>query len=377
MENKKRFVLIVFGVLLVFNFYSVSAYVGLTPAKIEINFEPSYSFSVDFRILSDHPEQKFETYASGNFEEYVNFSRTNFTGGEGFTVYVDLPEKAKKPGDNYLYIRVGEVVEESSGIGTRLEIGALIIIKVPYPGKYAEIESFSIIEANEGEPVEFNLNVESLGEEDIYVTADIMVYSQGELIDNFALGGKTIKTQTLASFEKIVEEGYQAGIYNSNVIVNYEAGITNSSKQFRIGHLFVEIVNYSSEFVKGKINEFEIDIESKWNDHVQSVYAEVNVTDEGEEVDFFKTPSIELKRWEKKKLKGFFNAEDLDLGDYKAKITLFYGGETTEKEVDIKVVMSDSNKDLYIKIGIGIAVLIAVVVFFLRKKIKFIGKRNG
>lgn len=371
MENKKRLILIVFSMFLIFNFYSVYAYLGLTPAKIETDFEPGLNFSVNFRVLTDPLEQKFKVYADGDFSEYVKFDKTNLTGPESFTIYVNLPNEAEKPGQNYLYIKIAELLEEGSGIRTRLEIGALIVIKVPYPGKYAEIKSFGMNDANAGEAVNFIVEVESLGYEDIYADADIYVYSNGELIDNFPFSKKTIKSQTSETFKKTVEEGYKSGVYNSSVIVNY-GEIIKKERQFRIGSLFVDIINYSSEFVKGKINEFKVEIESKWNNNIYDVHAEVNITNNGEEVDYFKTPSIELGRWEKNKLKGFLNAEDLDVGRYKAKIMLFYENEINEKIVDINIVRSEINKQIFIRVSIGIVIFIGIVYFVLRKKIKWI-----
>lgn len=376
MEKKRTVIFLIILILaVIFNYHSVNAALGLTPGVIETDFQPSAKFMVNFNVLSAEAEQKLEVYAAGDLSKYVRFDKTNLTGQEGFTAYIDLPEKAEKPGKNILYIRVREVLGPESGIGTRLEIGAAIVIKVPYPGQYAEISSFSVNDANSKEPISFNIDVANRGNEEIFATANLKVYSNRKKIDDFNLGGKFINHTTSYTFTKIAEKGYEAGIYNATATVDY-GKIIISQKEFRVGSLFVNITNWSSEFIKGKINEFKIDIESRWNNDISNVYAEVNVINiTGDRVDSFKTPSITLSRWQKTKLNGFFNAVDLPEGKYKADITIFYEDKTTNRIVDVKVIIPGEKKKIpvvaIILIASGIVIVLLIgIIFYLVKKIK-------
>jgi len=373
MGMKKKSLIFIFAIFAVFNSCNINASLGLIPASIETDFEPNLKFFANFRVSGASSEQKLEVYATGDLVEYVTFDKTELTGQEGFTAYVDLPERVEKPGRNNLIIRVAEVKEEAGGIGARLEVGGLIVVKVPYPGKYAEIKLFNVDNANSKEPVKFNLDVESLGQEDVYVTSNVKVYSYGNLVDDFFLGEGTIKPRESKSFSKKIEKGYESGFYNATVIVDY-GKVLIAEKQFKIGELFVDIINWSSEFKKGKINEFNIEIESKWNSDIHNIYAEVNVTKGEVEVDYFKTPSVNLAKWGRVDLTGFFNAEKLDAGKYDAKIKLFYNWEITEKEVKIKVVLPEGDKKMMIYIILGVVLfLITVVIIYLifkRKKWK-------
>ncbi|MFH1710820.1 MAG: hypothetical protein ABH840_00745 [Nanoarchaeota archaeon] len=374
MKIKKGLSILVIGVFIFFilGCNNVHASLGLSPAIVETDFEPDLSFLVNFRVIGADSSQKLEVYAEGDFSKYVQFDKTNLTGVEGFTAYINLPLTAEKPGKNKLYIRVREVVEKSSGIGTRLEIGALILIKVPYPGKYAEIKSFSISDANEGEPVNFNLEVESLGAEEVYVAPNIKVYANDEMIEDINFDGRTINPRTSETFIRNSGENYRAGIYNATATVDYRE-IIKQNTSFRIGSLFVNITNWSSTFLAGKISEFKIDIESKWNDDIRNVYAEVNVSKDSTQVDSFKTPSIELKRWEKASLKGFFSSENLEKGVYDADITLFYEGKKTEKSVEISVVNPPVNTRLIILISgvcVVLVLLVVVIIYLLFRRNK-------
>lgn len=379
METKKRLLIIALGIciFLILGGHRADASLGLSPALVETDYEPGKNFLINYNVLGADSSQKLELYAEGEFAENVRFDKTNLTGPESFTVYVNLPETAKNPGRNRLFIRVREVNEGTGGIGTRLEIGTLIIIKVPYPGKYAEIKSFGVNDANENEPVNFNLDVESLGYEDVYINPNIKVYSNGEVIEDINFDGETIKSGTSETFSKTSDYDYKAGIYNATATVDF-GKIIKKEVMFRIGSLFVNITNWSSSFQRGKINEFHIEIESRWNSDIKNVYAEVNVTKDSEKVDFFKTPSIELKKWEKDTLKGFFSSENLKAGDYNADISLFYEDKKTEKIVNIKVFNPPVNMKFIIIVALVCAVillLVGIIIYLLLRKNKS-KKRN-
>lgn len=368
---KKEVLLFVFTIFVILNCYNARAALGMMPALIETDFEPGLKFSVNFQVSGADANQELKVYAIGDLAEYVTFDKTELKGQESFTAYVDLPGNVDKPGKNRLYIRVAEVADAEAGIGTRIEIGALILIKVPYPGQYAEIKSFNVYDVNSEEPVNFNAGVESLGHEEIVVSARVKVENEERLINDIFLGTKTIKNQTSESFEKIVKEGYKSGLYNATLIVDY-GKVINQTIPFKVGKLFVDIINYSSKFKQGKINEFNIEIESKWNSNLQNVYAEVNVTKDGKQVDYFKTPSVYLEKWTKANLKGFFNAENLETGNYNAKITLFYENEKTEKTANIKVIVPEQRiliiKIIIISVVIILIIIVIITYFYFRKK---------
>lgn len=366
MKTKKRFVLIaLFAVFFIFNCFSVYA-LGIGPAKTELDFQPNYEFSVDYMVVGIPPEQKLEVYAKGDLVEYVEFDKTNLTGEENFKASVKLPPDIEKPGPNKLYIGVREIKEGRGGIGARVAVEALIVVYVPYPGKYAEI-SFSVNNVNVGEPINFVVEVNNLGKEDITVKTDIEVYSAKNLIETLNLGSKFIKTQTKEIFTKqLNSSGYKAGKYKAIAIVDY-GKIIKEEKEFKIGTLFVNITNWTSEVRKGKINKFDIWIESFWNSGIDNIYANVNITSNGESFDFFKTPSVSLKPWQKMMLQGYFNTEELDVGNYKANIILFYDGKTTKKTVDIKVISSIKIIILYI-IVVLVIVVAAIALYFFWKK---------
>lgn len=378
MKIKKRFFILEILIIGLFIFSSFSVYaLGMGPAKTEVSFVPNYEFSIDYIVIDIPSNQELEVYAKGDLEEYAKFDKTNLTGEGGFKATIKLPNTIAKPGENKLFIGVKESKSSGGGIATKIAVEALIVVIVPYPGKYAEI-SFSANNANVGEPINFVVGVNNLGKEDITAKTDIEIYSGEEIIETLDLGVKDIKTQTSESFEKDVSTAdYKPGPYKAIATVDY-GKIAKAEREFKIGTLFFNITNWTSEVERGKINPFYIEIESLWNSQIENIYAEVNVTNLEESVDFFKTPSVSLGPWQKTVLKSYLNAEKLNTGDYKAHIELFYADKTTSKMVDIKVVESGllglikSN----IVLIILIVALVVLIIYFFWRRYGNKGKKN-
>jgi hypothetical protein len=172
------------------------------------------------------------------------------------------------------------------------------------------------------------------------------------------------------------------GKYNVIVNIDYGKNITINDS-FRVGTLYVNITDYSYLFKPFKINKFWIEIENLWNSELDRVYAKVIVTQNGTVVDTFKTPSIKLDPWQKTNLTGFFDAEKLGEGKYKANMVIHYGEKTNYKLVMITLI-KDSGINYYLIIsiiaGIIFLIFIIILIIYLIRKIKQLKlkiKRNG
>ena len=89
--------------------------------------------------------------------------------------------------------------------------------------------------------------------------------------------------------------------------------------------MFVNVTDFTREIPKNGLQRFLIYIESMWNDNLNEVYADVNLS-QGEQNIAFRTPSVDLNAWEMKTLEGFVDSEEMD-GVYDVKIILNYAGE--------------------------------------------------
>lgn len=344
---------------------------SIAPGKVEYNFEPNMQLTLGFSVES--PEIKIKIFSSGDLAEYVSFDKTELNGSGGFTATIKLPAEVEKPGTNNLYIMAQQIPGEGGGIATAVAVGALIKINVPYPGKYAEM-SFSVEDVNVGEDLKFNSEISSLGKEDIFaiIMTNISVYN-GNAIETFELGHDFIKPTEKKNFQKIVNSSkYGAGHYTAIAILNYGTNRTvKIEKPFKIGSLFVEILNYTKEVYSGKLSKFDIEIGSNWNNKIENIYAYVSVYDKKNETNVlteFKTTSESIDRWQIKNLTAYLDATNIKPGIYKTNITLFYEKNSNTKIVEI-VVKRKIPLNLII-IGVVVLIALAIVIIFAIVKIK-------
>jgi hypothetical protein len=376
---KKRALLFLFVGLFFLNICYIDGQLGITPAITKVYFQPNMSFFVNYNVLYSDSDTNLIAYADGDLAEYVKIDKNVFKGQEGFTVYVDLPFFINKSGQNKLYIKVKEYNKNSSGIGVAIEVGSLILVKVPYPGKYGEINLFNVNNINEGESINFYLELNNLGEEELNPEVKVEVYSDGKLFGTYFLGTKKIAPNSMEAFSTTIKETkYKQGSYDALAYVyidNKNKTILMANKTFYVGNLMINVINWTGKVSRGKISPYIIQVESKWNNNLKNVFAEVNVSRNEKQADFFKTPSIELKKWEISNLQGFFNAENLKEGLYKADIILYYENMTTKKNVDLMIYNPNEMIKNSIIFGVILFLIIALIIFyFIKRNRKYVKK---
>jgi len=150
-------------------------------------------------------------------------------------------------------------------------------------------------------------------------------------------------------------------------------------KNFRIGSLFVDITNYTSRFMKNSLQRFEIGIESKWNDPIEDVYANVKIFNATRNLFSFKTPSEKLEGWESKTVTGFLDTRGLAPGVYDGEIALLYtsGKKSGQSTKAIKIEVREDWWNAYLLyIIIGCFALVIMAVALLIFWISFRNRKN-
>jgi|TARA_B100002003_G_C14066261_1_gene513122 hypothetical protein len=357
----RNFILFLF--LFLFNINFIFG-LGISPSKHVVDYVPGLELEYDFTVYAS-ADQKVELYALGDFNDSVVFDKESFIGTNSFHASVKLPLTTKRPGKHVLLIGSREVSVDDSGnsVGASAAVQVPIVIRVPYPGKYAEI-NFVTNNVNQGDDLEFIIDVNSRGSSPINAQASIEILRvDGESVERLDLGSKEILNQDSYSFKKIFEtDNYEPGDYNAVAIVSYVEGIAKAESLFRLGRLFVNITNYTSEVVRDGIKPFQIDIESLWNDPIENVHAEVYFSKEGKKIADFLTPSFSLTGWEVKSFTGYFDTDLFDYDIYDTKIILNYENQTIVNG-KLLVVKEENNFKFYLII-LGI-VLFCLGVFFM------------
>lgn len=388
MRGKSIFFLFVVGFFLFFLVNSVSA-LGISPAFREYNFEPGLHQRIDYTIFASEG-MEIGIDVTGDLAEYFKLDKTDITGSGVFSVEFELPEIVEKPGMHRMRVYVAQKIdpEVASGfIGTRIVTISTIDIYVPYPGRYLETQ-LSANDVNAGEPVTFFLNISSQGKEDVTIQPLIEIYSDsGKSIDNLYFTQREIKSQESINLKKTFNTtGLNPGKYKAMSTVDY-GNLAESEADFRIGNLSIEMTGYTNKFYIGKLQKFEIGVESGWNNLIDGVYAEVEVFNETGKITDFKTSTTSLTPWEAKNITGYLDTIEMLPGMYDANITLRYFGKdrgiSQSKTVKIELIEQPTNflwfvaNNWYIFTGVGVLVLIIIGFIILFRKIDRLKNSGG
>ena len=354
---------LVFIFCTIFFTFSVFASIGVSPAYHEIEFSPNAKYVLTFNFFTDG-DSKLRLYTAGDLTEYAELSKKSLKGSGSVNVLLTLPDEIKVPGTHRLLIGAEQVVEEGTGVAIVGNMRAVIRINVPYPGKYAEVE-FEAKNANAGQPVDFHVKINNLGKEYLVVKANIEIYdSTGKKLDTLPGGSFLIESSASKEFTTQLDtKDYKAGNYKAVAVVEYDESSIREEKTFRLGELFVDIANYTSEVERDKINPFIIEAESFWNDPIENVYANVSIIDH--DIRFL-TPSSNIEPFGKATLRGYLDTSTIEGDTFKAKIILNYKGNSTERTVDVRF-KKDINYLVYIIIAV---VAITVIGWFIWKRRK-------
>lgn len=372
---------IIFGlfILIVISAEIISAGgVGISPVYYKEFFEPHLEKTFTFHAFNTRADEGINIYVKGDLADYVTLSNAYFLGGGEFMVTVKLPAKIDKPGTHKIIIGAIEAKDEVEGgmVGGIAAIQGRIDILVPYPGKYSE-STFTISNINEGEAATYEIETENLGSQDLDVKTTIEIYkdNMSEKILTKKLKEINLKPKEISKIiETIDTRNLPPGEYHALAIINW-GQIDKINQTFKIGEFLVEIIDYDYQFEENKINEFNIEIQNKWNTKIDQVFATLSITDEGKLLRNFKTVSVDTNPWEVKNLTSYFDTTGLEIKRYTANIVLNYGEEVSSKLIAIYI--KESPKERYIKyiiIATIVALIIIATFIYLILKIRRLSK---
>ncbi|MCX6818169.1 MAG: hypothetical protein NTU57_04920 [Candidatus Aenigmarchaeota archaeon] len=318
--------------------------IGITPGRTTIDFQPGLEQAVTFTIINnDHKDFNAFVYAEGDLKDYVTSEKTIIEFKESddskpFTYKFRLPDKLDQPGDHWAKIVVMEMPSEQEGGGQVIMATTAVVhqlrVKVPYPGKYADLE-LVVNEGDTGEDTNFIVKVVNLGDEDIYkafATIDILGATNEKIV--------TIESEQIAVESKKIGEmtvpwtaDVNPGMYHAMVTVNYDGKVATIEKTFAVGAMRVEIIDVKvRNFVLGGIAKFEINMENKWNQKISDVFAEMAFSSaDGNQIASIKSSSIDVDPLQRATLYAYWDTEGVQKGTYDAKLILHYGEKTSEK----------------------------------------------
>lgn len=373
MVFEKRFYIFLYFGIFVFFLVGFCSSLGVSPAKKEFEFYPNIELVIPYKAFGVSSYQELELYVSGDLKDFVKLSKYEMTGPGEFALKINFPEKIDKPGEHRIFVGVKEKIDDElvDGVGTSVIIQSVIIVNVPYPGRYLDVFLYSE-NVNFGEDVPFELRIENKGKENVTIVPRVEIMSSEEnYLETLYFRERLIESQSKVDLKKVLNASlYNPGKYRAVGIVDY-GDIASSEVDFRIGELMIDLINYSREIAISEVSSFDIEIESGWNDVIDSAYAEVSVFNSSGELISFKTSPESLSPWERKKITGYFDSSGLREGYYDVNLTFFYYGEDVGKSssevVSVNFVEKDSMVLMILIILVIILVIIAVVFFVIRR----------
>jgi len=327
-------VFLYFFILFIFFASFVSA-IGLSPADVYINFVPDYSFVIDYSVTSYRP---FDFYVQGEFSEFARIETISQDDNHGdFRVYLDLPSDYDPPGKHKMFVAAKERAMPGT-VNAIAVIRGFVEIDVPYPGHYAEMD-ITVENVNQGVPVPISVDVRNKGKLNITDAKVSMSVISGDSVV------KTMNSETVMievgggyAFQYTIPAGeLKPGKYSLGVRLSYEQNKKEKSADFRVGKFDVAIVNYTNKMWNGSVNLFEIDVESLWNNRIDTVYMDLNIKNDSKVVSSVKTPPFDLLPWQVRKSSFYWNTEMIPVGTYDLEILLHYdeGVKTENRKIYI------------------------------------------
>ncbi|MBU1976937.1 MAG: hypothetical protein KKA62_03225 [Nanoarchaeota archaeon] len=268
---------------------------------------------------------------SGDLNEYYHI--TDVINNQ-FDLVIEMPETLPEPGEYWFGLSVTEVEKNNVGVGSLLSVNLRFKIVVPPHGKSLSV-SLDAPNVNENEPVTFTLNVESKGLQEITsLSGRIKIYdADNNPLKLLAAGSGSLKPLETKSFNAVLDTTtLDPATYSAEAVVTYDGEEKTAQKTFRIGNMDVSLLEYSQELELG-FTEFQATLENNWGNKIENVYAKLFIQDQ----EFLQTPSVNLEPWEKKTVKGIVKT-DLEPGDYKARLIVFFEDKSKEEKINIKII---------------------------------------
>lgn len=340
--------------------------IGITPGRVTLDFQPSLQKQVEFKIINtEHKDMKIVFGAEGELAKYIMLKTESpiveFSAAENektFTYVVNLPDSLTA-GQHEAKITATEVPPEGVGegvyIGATVVVTSQLLVKVPYPYKYAEIK-LSVRESAVNGTTQFYVEVENLGVHDLVDMQAIIEILSGtnEKIAIIKTDSKTIPAGKKAELVASWKANINAGQYKAIASLVYDEGkIANAEKVFSVGSLEVDVVDISvKNFKLGDIAKFDITVESKWSVAVKDVYAQLQIFDEQEQqIANVKTASLDIPPLSRQVFTAYWDTAGIREGTYSGKLLLNYANKIIERQLKTEITLNSIRVEV---IGVGI-----------------------
>ena len=273
-------------------------------------------------------------------KQYFDIIDPNPDGGpRSVQLSMKLPDTLA-PGRYELFLAGRELSESGAMISAVVSMRTRITVLALYPGVYPEW-SLGTNDFNTGEVGSFSVSVNNLGTEQINtVKSSIDIYSPDNvLITTIYTDQQSVPSNTIVNLVASLntsEFNLAPGIYKAVAHFAYDGIVVNKTidKTFRIGSMYVDIVDWSKEVIVNVTNKFTMTIRSDWSGNINDVYAKINFPN-GKNA---KTPNVDLEKFQDGSLETYWEVKNLEIGSYDVPVEIFYNQLSTKKILKVDVI---------------------------------------
>jgi len=342
---------IILIIIMVLQIQTVLA-IGITPGRTTVFYEPGLEGANQFRVVNnEYKEMDVLLSVEGSFSETdesikLHETKLHFSDNEESKLidYDFILPKNMEPGIHGLKVIAIELpprAEQGTYVKARAAVAHQFRVIVPYPGKYAEVQLDIIEDTDEG--TVFIITVSNLGTDTInaYARLDILD-SKGKIVASKETDKKTLESMKRGELT-VKWNNDVAGEYTAKVTLFYNGKTAETSKKFKIGQRLFSIKRiFVRDFYLGDIAKFAIVVENNWTENIPDVYAKMKLfTYDDDVIGDIKSASEDVDPFSTKTLYAYWDTQDIDEGDYKGNIIVYYGNDTTQRELKTQV-KSDS-----------------------------------
>lgn len=325
---------------------------GIGPSRQYMSFAPGQKIQGELVIINDaKADFKAAVYVEGDLSEHVRILKPLVDVAatdhlKRVTYEIDFPISPPKPGEHELKLIVRQFPPEAkvggdTTISASMAVMSQIIVKVPFPGKYADGRLFVTGADNDDQPTKFTINIQNFGTEDIQdAHATIEVFTPSwEKIGEVQTQSIAIKSKQESKVAAEWKTEAEKGTYRAVATVHFDDKQFRLEQMFDLGTFMIDVSDISVEkFRLGDVAKFDILLFNSWNTKIDDVYVEMIVEDsKGRKMTESKTAAVTIPPHEGEQLEAYWYTEGAAPGIYTVKLIVHYAGRITQKEYDFEV----------------------------------------
>lgn len=355
---------------------------GISPAEKNIRVEPNATQTFTYIIINnEHRDFDLKISAVGELADFIKvpdytIHLNSEEAEKSFEVNITLPSNLE-PGERTGKIRLTETIPHVSVgenyVNVQLEVNSKITVIVPYPEKYITA-SIEVNATKQNEPINVSAFITNLGTRDIgNLKVKFGIVSDDKLITSTETDATSLLRKETKELSTQFELNLTPGDYSAVAKIFYDNNSVDLIKDFKVGDVFVEILDYTKYFIQGRLNKFDVDVTNEWNRKIKNAFALIFI----DKFDAIKSITYDLNPYEKKTLVSYWDTAGVELGRYDSNVTVNYVNKTTTKQGEVYVVeptqlektLGRPDYSLYTFVGIIFIILVNLVwLFFMRRK---------